>query len=78
MRGKKSPDSSGGFLADGALAQEQDEDDERDRDSDEPEKNGHGVLLGSCELATIAGFPGAIAEAATLGRGQTRAERAHQ
>ena len=68
---QKSPDSSGDFSRDGALAQEQDEDDERDRDPDEPEKNGHGVLLKSCELATFAGFPGAIAETATLGRGQT-------
>ena len=71
MRGKKSPTAAGDFSRDGALAQEQDEDDERDRDPDEPEKNGHGILLKSWELATIAGFPSAIAEPATLGRGQT-------
>ena len=70
-RQKNPPTAAGDFSRDGASAQEQDEDDERDRDPDEPEKNGHGVLLKSCELATIAGFPGAITETATLGRGQT-------
>src|SRR3984957_12449754 len=66
------------IVGDRASAQQQDKNDERNRDSDEPEKNGHGVLLQSCELALIAGMPGAVTKAATFGRRQARAKSADQ